>query len=510
MSAIRKALLTGVAMMVMSALFLAASCSQATVGELSTPPDKMQGASTQQAATTEKSSSEETTVPFVGHATVEPRQAPVGTSITVSGTGFPSGEQFDLVWHTVEGSWDIRGDYQEEYHGRVFDEVRYTIAEVKTDAQESFSAILTVPEDYGFNHNITIEQDGQVLNRVGFDIEPTVSIEPASGPIGTPITVTMAGIGWDYLENSWTLMYDNQFTGLLTAVTTKGTAKAVIPATGGLGKHMLRIAHGAFTFPYLNTQQSPRPERPIFTVEFTITDGPPVLPAPAEDQGLPVEHGVPSVNAAGPVLWVDPAVGPIETQTTLYGEGFPPGQDVEFLWYRIVGNRISGTGWDETSTKLGTATVQVDGTVSLPFIAPDDLGGGHRIEAVIAGDKVAETAFVITPLVFPLEVYSGLVGTPLMVHLKGVGWTETANIYHLVYDNAYLGYACGFNTQGDVTIYLPLTGEPGWHFIDLYPGIYKGKEVRGVRNFRIPQLTYKEDHPGERLPAFRFAVQVTG
>jgi hypothetical protein len=92
--------------------------------------------------------------------------------------------------------------------------------------------------------------------------------------------------------------------------------------------------------------------------------------------------------------------------------------------------------------------------------------------------------------------------------VKGVGWTETANIYTVVYDNAYIGYACGFNSQGDIEIYMKATGQPGWHFIDLYPGIYKGKE-RKPRNFQIPQLTYAEDHPGEDLPHFRFAFQIT-
>ena len=79
---------------------------------------------------------------------------------------------------------------------------------------------------------------------------------------------------------------------------------------------------------------------------------------------------------------------------------------------------------------------------------------------------------------------------------------------HLVYDNAYIGYACAFNSQGDVTIYMEATGEPGWHFIDLYPGIYKGTETLPI-NYRMPQLTYAADHPGEDLPAFRFAFEVT-
>ena len=102
----------------------------------------------------------------------------------------------------------------------------------------------------------------------------------------------------------------------------------------------------------------------------------------------------------------------------------------------------------------------------------------------------------------------GPVGTPFTVHLKGVGWTETANIYTVVYDNSYIGYACAFNSQGDVRIPLQATGEPGWHFIDLYPAIYGGDEQR-PRNFLIPPLSYAADHPGEDLPRFRYAFEVT-
>ena len=85
---------------------------------------------------------------------------------------------------------------------------------------------------------------------------------------------------------------------------------------------------------------------------------------------------------------------------------------------------------------------------------------------------------------------------------------ETANIYTVVYDNGHSGYACGFNSQGDVEIVMQATGEPGWHYIDLYPAIYKGKETRPV-NYRLPQLTADQDHPGEDLPIFRFAFEVT-
>jgi len=63
-------------------------------------------------------------------------------------------------------------------------------------------------------------------------------------------------------------------------------------------------------------------------------------------------------------------------------------------------------------------------------------------------------------------------------HLKGVGWTETAistPIYSLIYDNAYLGYPCGFNSGVDVAIYPPSAGEPGWHLIDGLPSRPRGR-----------------------------------
>ncbi len=71
-----------------------------------------------------------------------------------------------------------------------------------------------------------------------------------------------------------------------------------------------------------------------------------------------------------------------------------------------------------------------------------------------------------------------------------------------------MGYACGFNSGGDVHVFVDLDGAPGWHFIDLYPGIYKGTETT-PNNPRIPQLTFAADHPGERLPAFHFAFLIT-
>lgn len=485
------------------------SVAEAAPSEATAPQDTTAKTEAAVADTGDAMDVEEKVVPFVGTVGIDPSRAPVGELTTITGSGLPAGQDVDIVWHTVTGKWNIEGDYNEEYHGRSFEDTQYAIASGTTDGQGNLEVSFVVPEDYGFNHNVTVESEGVVLNRAGFDIQPTARIEPTSGPPGTPIKLTMTGIGYDRMENSWTLMYDNKYTGLLTAVTTAGTAEAIIPAVGGLGTHVLKILHGAYQFPYLNTEQNPRPDQPVMSMEFTITDGEVVLPEPVTKQGLPVVEGVEAAAGDSPVLWLDVASGPIEIDTAVRGKGFTPGDEVSFGWFSVVGNRISGSGWDEFANVLGMATVAEDGSVALPFVVPDDLGGPHRIEAIVNERSVAVTDYLLTPSARPVTPASGPAGTELTVTIKGVGWTETANIYHLVYDNAYLGYACGFNSQGDVTVYLPLAGAPGWHFIDMYPGIYKGKEAKGVQNFRVPQLTYAQDHPGEVLPAFRFAVLVT-
>jgi hypothetical protein len=202
-----------------------------------------------------------------------------------------------------------------------------------------------------------------------------------------------------------------------------------------------------------------------------------------------------------------PVFGGIHQPVTVKGSGFEPGKTVTLNWTTVTGNRISGGGWEEHFRPIAEAKADAAGSVEFHFNAPDDLGGSHGLWADAGGKRKTGT-FWIMPTALPLDVARGPAGTTFRVHLKGTGWSETANIYTLVYDNAISGYACGFNSQGDIEIVMQATGEPGWHFIDLYPAIYKGKETR-PNNYRLPQLTFADDHPGEDLPRFRFAFEVT-
>jgi hypothetical protein len=447
-----------------------------------------------------------TTVNYTGEFSLTPSVGLPGTPVTAAGSGFDANVELTIVWQGFRGSWKVEGA---DFNGREFKEEWNSLATVKTDASGHFEATFPVPDGFGFVHDVLVMKGSEVRNKAAFQVGMEASISPSTGTAGTPIAIELKGIGWRPLENSWMLIYDNKFTGWLSSVTSNGVARAIIPATGGPGKHIIQILHGSFTFPYMNMQQSPRPERPTWTFEFTVVDGAPVLPEPGAEQGLAIEPGTMPDGSAGPALWVEQASGPVGTPFALHGAGLPAGRALDILWYRVTGNRVSGEGWEEASTALGSVTVGADGQIELPLKALDDLGGAHRIEARAGEEKLAEAEFTITPSAFDIEPSSGPPGTPITIHLKGVGWTETANIYQLVYDNAYLGYACGFNSQGDVTVTLPAAGAPGWHFIDLYPGIYKGEDMGGVNNFRIPQLTFEDDHPGEQLPAFHFAFLVT-
>jgi hypothetical protein len=157
---------------------------------------------------------------------------------------------------------------------------------------------------------------------------------------------------------------------------------------------------------------------------------------------------------------------------------------------------------------MASLTVAADGRLDAPLQIPDDLGGMHTL-SIRSGDRtLARAFFAIETSAVSISPTSGPAGTPVTIHLKGVGWTDFDNIYIATYDNAYMGYACGFNSQGDVIVNFNAAGSPGMHLIDFYPGIYQGSD-KDQQLYRLPQLTYADDHPGNKIPALRFAFDVT-
>ena len=440
---------------------------------------------------------------YVGALNVLPDHGKAGAPFTVTAEKLPPNQEFQLIWQTVNGSWNVA---DAQYKGREYVPVAYQMGRVRSDAQGRINARFTTPEDFGFGHDILLQQGNRLMNQVGYSIDMSVDITPKSGPLGTPIKVEVKGIGWRSLYNSWDLLYDNHFTGWMSAVTTHGSASFTIPATGHVGDHILQVMHGALTFPYQNPEQNPAPGRPRFELPFTVTAGVPVLPPAPQAQA---QRNVRVLPPQGELVSAPRFSGvgePVKVSST----GLTAGKTYKLNWTRVIGNRMTGQGWEEASTPVAEAKADASGRAEFAFNTPDDLGGTHGLGIDMGGNKKKLGSHLIKSTALPVTVTKGPVGTKFTLHLKGVGWTETANIMHVVYDNAYNGYVCAFNSQGDVEIFVSATGAPGWHFIDLYPGIYKGTESDPIlNNFRIPQLTFAADHPGEDLPAFRFAFEVT-
>jgi len=205
------------------------------------------------------------------------------------------------------------------------------------------------------------------------------------------------------------------------------------------------------------------------------------------------------------------AFGPVLSRVEVHAKGLTPGAEAQVMWQTMgPGNRLTGMSPLETHP-LFAAAAAPDGTLSGAFTVPDDLGGRHMIEVVQDSRVVASALFVTTPSFVAVTPPRVRAGQQFSVEIKGVGWTEIDNAVAVTYDNAYMGYACGFNSRGDVTIYFRATGGPGVHLIDLYPMLYQG-QGEPPWSYQVPQLTTLEDGPGLGLgfglPIFRTAVVV--
>ncbi len=179
-------------------------------------------------------------------------------------------------------------------------------------------------------------------------------------------------------------------------------------------------------------------------------------------------------RAAGPALTLTPTQGPPTTPVTASGQGFPAGAAVDILWYTMVGSRVGDSGFTEASSTIATATADAQGSFTASFAIPYDLGGpAHRVEAVVGNATLATAHFTLTRQAW-IEPTEGPEGTPIEVRLVGGGWTQYDNNVGITYDNAFLGFACSFNSQGNISVWVQAVGGAGPHVIGVYPALYYG------------------------------------
>ena len=460
---------------------------------------------------------------------VEPVKGYVGDPFTVSGEGFPAGATVEIVWSTVEASYitKVLPDNL-EYHERNYEEKRVVLGRVPADALGRINAKLVAPEDFGEVHDIFAVVEARDVARGGFRILRSASITPKSGPVGTPITVNVEGIGWRGFEQFMALRYDNKYTGEISAVTTKGSAVFQIRAAGEPGKHIIQLNNSTAYAPgaYLNTQQSPQAyiyahldNQQEFRFAFDITSDTEIPPDriqwPEQDRVAVLKADAPRTTMSNKSIigsvTLTPASGAVDSQATLTAKNLPSNAEVDIHFVTARGNRMTPSGWNLDYVPLGKVKTAADGSLKKTITMPDDLGGWHLIRVATRERVLAETPYYLEQSLVKVSSRRVKVGEAFTVQIKGVGWTELDNTLAITYDNAVLGYACGFNSNGDMTVNLVGTGRPGIHLIDLYPAIYRGKD-RVPWNYQTPFLTYARDFPalphGYRLPAYRLAIEV--
>jgi hypothetical protein len=414
-----------------------------------------------------------------------------------------------------------------DYLGRKTTKYTVQLSTTKTDANGAFTVKLKAPTDFGGIHEIYAVVDGTQVAKGGLLIARAASITPKSGPIGTMVTLTYSGLGSSLYEGGASVLYDNKYVGAVMANWTRGTARVQFRASGPVGKHTIEIAD-AISFKYLNIQQSPIPWGTGAKFDFAVT----------KDKGRPAPRIDWPVNTAATVdsrttlntVSLDTAAGSTAATANLSvttgqvgssldvsASGLTPGAPVDLGWATVVGNRVNCTGvcWSFVSVPLGTAKAAADGTVKSPIKVPDGLGGWHVVQVSQGGEVKAQVPFFVKRS-FAGRGVSRLVlkeGQRFTIHLKGLGWTQLDNTIAVDYDNSYVGYGCGFNSNGDVVMNMVATGGPGTHLIDMYPLLYTQQPSYSNTPYgMVPVLTYAQDVPGlalgYQLPAIRMAIQV--
>jgi hypothetical protein len=448
---------------------------------------------------------------FTSTLAFSPPRAEVGATVLVTGRGYPPNAAVELIWYTVRGHYELQGGT--EFVGQVYEDCAGILAITQANADGDIVASVVVPLDFGGAHDVRGRVDGRELSQASLTILPTIFVTPEEGPVGTPIELHVVGVDCRPSLNTWHILYDNTYLGCATAVTTNGVAVARFRATGPIGKHVIGVWNNSFNnAPYLAWSTGPFRDIPGPGTEFifTTTAG----PGPAElivEDFAATDDPWPSLQTGPGVVEVSPNRGTAGTPLTIKGTQLPPDADVTLRWWTTVGNRITAGGYEECAQPLLRIHTDTSGAFETAIAMPDDLGGQHRIDIVTTQNQViAATGLVTLPMVESFEPRRVRAGERVHIHLKGLGWTTIDNTYTVTYDNAFIGYVCGFSTNGDIQFELTATGAPGTHLIDFYPTIYRstdpGRMPRGV--YSVPQLTYADDHPGRRTPAIRLAFEI--
>lgn len=487
----------------------------------------------------------------VGPLTVSNNQGPSGTPLTISGKDLKADTEITLTWSTAEGYWKAQlMPNSVNYTGYGWEKFAVILAKVKTDASGAFSLNTKMPEDFGGPHDIYAVVDGVAVAKTGVQMTPSFSITPKSGPIGTPVTITYKGMGPNLYTAGISVLWDHNFAGEAQSIWTRGTSSLKIYASGGVGKHIVCAMDG-IGVQYMNINQSPVPYAGGDCVNFTVTkdNGPkpafvtyPQNVTPNTTQRTLMNEQLDPASKA--VMTLSATEGIVGDKVKINVTGLTAKTEFSITWANVVGSRVNcttGTCWIYSGEKIATVTSDENGAVSAEIAVPDHLGGFHALQIKKGDLAQAQQSFFVKQSIFFNKDKKGVSvagiakafnskapeprnasGTPTLkfkageeitVAMKGVGWTQLDNTMAVTYDNNYVGYGCGFNSDGYMVIHLRATGAPGTHIIDLHPLMYTNQPSFANTQFgMLPVLSYNTDFFGLALgykqPAVHFEIEI--
>ncbi len=218
---------------------------------------------------------------------------------------------------------------------------------------------------------------------------------------------------------------------------------------------------------------------------------------------VPVLHNA----TTGPRISVSPEIVSVGQNITVTGAGFAADTQLPITWSTRQGSNLQG--YKLVALPLRNVTTTSDGAFTFTMKVHSDVGGLHFISAGSLTTNSNGTLFL--QRTGTISEIQGPAGTKIVISFVGVGWDYNTNIIAVDYDNSYVGYGCGFNTGGNVTITVFAAGAPGIHNIDIYPSVWWGPSSptsQQVVIYRYPLLT-PQDHP-ELMPSFHFTFLITG
>ena len=278
---------------------------------------------------------------------VDPEEGLAGDELTLDGTGFADGEQYNVTFfNSTDASQVVDIDDDEE-----------------TDDYGSFTVTFDVPSGWSYGDYVINVTDGTNTNiTTAFTIGPAITLDVDEGPEGTVVTITGRGFNEsDTLEAgdiTWDLDYNLTIVDDEIDIDEDGEfSGAVIVPSDGVGDHNITVNDGVWDD----------------DADFEIDNG-----------------GTSSVS-------VDPTYGAAGSTITVEGANFTQlaGRDIELYLNRTSNGDITSVGEVETEadgTFTGTFTVPAISFATYELIA-------NSSEGVNATDgfKVGIMAVIISP-----------------------------------------------------------------------------------------------------------------